>query len=84
MEAVIFQITENKTKEVVYEGIVRDVYDSIFPGQHIFTEDGKSIDGMPHECELRKFDRYEVASNYTLDSCEIDITWNEALKYKIG
>lgn len=79
MNAIAFKIVEfneasQREGEIVMTGIVRDVYDNIYPQ----TETG--IDEMPYEVEIRHF----KVNGYKLTYFEFDISYEDSEKFRIS
>ena len=79
MNAIAFKIVQfnecsQKEGEEIMSGIVRDVYDNIYPQ----TETG--ITEMPYEIELRHFKE----KGYKITYFEFNLSYNEAEKFKIS
>ena len=79
MDAIAFKIVEfneasQREGEIVMTGIVRDVYDNIYPQ----TETG--IDEMPYEVEIRHFE----VSGYKLTYFKFDISYEDSEKFRIS
>ena len=77
MEALAFKIVEfseasQKEGEIVMAGIVKDVYDTIYP----LTDTG--IAEMPHETGLRHF----RVKGYKLIYFEFDISYDQCIEFK--
>jgi len=84
MEAIIFRITRVSTKEVVYEGIVDDSDATIFPMENICDEKGELYtQNLPSECEMHKFHYWGDELGYAMESHAIDMTWEQAMKFKV-
>ena len=78
MKGIYFKIIEfNEASQreggIVMDGIVRDVYDCIYP----VTETG--IEELPYEIELRHFN----ANGYKLIHNEFDISYDDMDKFRI-
>lgn len=79
MNAIAFKIVKfneasQREGEIIMTGIVRDVYDNIYPQ----TETG--IDEMPYEVELRHF----KVNGYKLTYFKFDIPYEDSEKFRIS
>lgn len=77
MNAIAFKIVEfneasQREGETIMTGIVRDVYDNIYPK----TETG--INEMPYEVEIRHF----KVSGYKLTYFEFNISYEDSEKFR--
>jgi hypothetical protein len=75
--AFAYQIKEQETNEVLFEGILRNSEDSIYPAQES-PELLKEFPTLPHECEFRHF---RVNGLYT-EGFYFDIPMSELEKWK--
>ena len=77
MNAIVFKITEFtesslKEGEIIMTGIVKDIYDTIYPQ----TETG--INEMPYEIEIKHFE----VNGYKLTYFEVDIPYEDCEKFR--
>ena len=72
MNAIAFKIVNTIDDEVVMRGIVRDVYDNIYP------QNETRIEEMPYETEIRHF----KVAGYKLTYFEFDLSYNDAEKFR--
>lgn len=71
MTALVYQIVEDSTGDIIEEGIVQDLYSNIYPGQ-------TSDDRLPYETVVYEFE----VEGFTLNAHYISISYEESLKFK--
>jgi hypothetical protein len=74
LTAIAYRITREDNNEVLFEGIVTDIYDCICPAQESrwLTEE---FPDLPSECEIRHFN----VKGLKLDMRSFSIPWQMVL-----
>jgi hypothetical protein len=74
LTAIAYRITREDNNEVLFEGIVAEVYDVIYPAQENRRVQEEFPD-LPSECEIRHFN----VKGLKLDMREFSIPWKLVL-----
>lgn len=78
MNAIAYRATNSQTQEVLFEGIVNYMSDTIYPAQ-VEPSLREEFPTLPYEVELQHFSILGI----TMEIFEFSISFEEIVKYKV-